>query len=151
VGASRGQAALTSGLAGVAAILAGTALALAVAAGAVLSLALTLLASVRRRRREFALLKTPGLTRRQVMAAVAWQASVILVIGALLGVPLGAAAGHWAWAAFATSLGAVPVTVVPVLALLAGFVVLLGAGNLLAADPGAVAARTPPAAVLRAE
>jgi len=33
--------------------------------------------SVRRRRRELALLKTLGLTRRQVMAAVAWQASVI--------------------------------------------------------------------------
>lgn len=127
------------------------ALALAVAAGAVLSLALTLLASVRRRRRELALLKTLGLTRRQVMAAVAWQASVILVVAALIGVPLGAAAGHWAWAAFATSLGAVPVTVVPVPALLAGIVVLLVAGNLLAAGPGAVAARTPPAAVLRAE
>jgi len=127
------------------------ALALAVAAGAVLSLALALLASVRRRRRELALLKTLGLTRRQVMAAVAWQASMILVIAALIGVPLGAAAGHWAWAAFATSLGAVPVTVVPVPALLAGIVVLLVAGNLLAAGPGAVAARTPPAAVLRAE
>jgi hypothetical protein len=46
-------------------------LALAVAAGAVLSLALALLASVRRRRRELALLKTLGLTRRQVMAAAA--------------------------------------------------------------------------------
>jgi hypothetical protein len=43
------------------------------------------------------------------------------------------------------------VTVVPVPALLAGFVALLVAGNLLAAGPGAVAARTPPAAVLRAE
>jgi hypothetical protein len=127
------------------------ALALAVAAGAVLSLALALLASVRRRRRELALLKTLGLTRRQVMGAVAWQASVILVVAALIGVPLGAAAGRWAWAAFAASLGAVPVTVVPVLALLAGIVVLLVAGNLLAAGPGAVAARTPPAAVLRAE
>jgi hypothetical protein len=126
-------------------------LALAVAAGAVLSLALALLASVRRRRRELALLKTLGLTRRQVMAAVAWQASVILVIAALIGVPLGVAAGHWAWRAFATSLGAVPVTVVPVPALLAGIVILLVAGNLLAAGPGAVAARTPPAALLRAE
>ena len=124
-------------------------LALAVAAGAVLSLALALLR--RPPRRELALLKTLGLTRRQVMAAVAWQASVILVVAALIGVPLGAAAGHWAWAAFATSLGAVPVTVVPVPALLAGIVVLLVAGNLLAAGPGAVAARTPPAAVLRAE
>jgi hypothetical protein len=66
-------------------------------------------------------------------------------------VPLGVAAGHWAWRTFATSLGAVPVTVVPVLVLLGGIVVLLAAGNLLAAGPGAVAARTPPAAVLRAE
>jgi hypothetical protein len=84
------------------------------------------------------------------MAAVAWQASVILVVATLIGVPLGVAAGHWEWGAFATSLGAVPVTVVPVPALLAGFGVLLVAGNLLAAGPGAVAARTPPAAVLRA-
>jgi FtsX-like permease family len=127
------------------------ALALAVAAGSVLSLALALLASVRRRRRELALLKTLGLTRRQVMGVVAWQASVILVIAALIGVPFGVAAGHWAWSAFATSLGAVPVTVVPVPVLLAGFLVLLVAGNLLAAGPGAVAARTPPAALLRAE
>jgi hypothetical protein len=88
-------------------------LALAVAAGAVLSLALALLASVRQRRRELALLKALGLTRRQVMAAVAWQASVILVVAVLVGGPLGVAAGHWAWAAFASSLGAVPVTVVP--------------------------------------
>jgi len=126
-------------------------LALAVAAGAVLSLALALLASVRRRHRDLALLKTLGLTRRQVMAAVAWQASLILGVAGVAGVPLGVAAGHWAWAAFAASLGAVPVAVVPVPALLAGFAVLLVAGNLLAAVPGAVAARTPPAAVLRAE
>ena len=127
------------------------ALALAVAAGAVLSLALALLALVRQRRRELALLKALGLTRRQVMAAVAWQASVILAVAGLAGVPLGVAVGHWAWAAFATSLGAVPVTVVPLPALLAWFVVLVVTGNLLAAGPGAVAARTPPAVLLRAE
>ena len=127
------------------------ALALAVAAGAVLSLALALLASVRQRRRELALLKALGLTRRQVMAAVAWQASVILVVAVLVGGPLGVAAGHWAWAAFASSLGAVPVTVVPLPALLAAFLALLVAGNLLAAGPGAAAARTRPAAVLRTE
>jgi hypothetical protein len=126
-------------------------LALAVAGGAVLSLALALLASVRQRRRELALLKTLGLTRRQVMAAVAWQASVILVVAALVGGPLGVATGRWAWTAFATSLGAVPVAVVPVPALLAGFLLLLAAGNLLAAGPGAAAASTPPAAVLHTE
>jgi hypothetical protein len=59
--------------------------------------------------------------------------------------------GHWAWAAFASSLGAVPVTVVPLPALLAALLALLVAGNLLAAGPGAVTARTRPAAVLRTE
>jgi hypothetical protein len=51
----------------------------------------------------------------------------------------------------AASLGVIPVTVVPVLALLAGFLGLLAAGNLLTAVPAAVAVRTPPAAALRAE
>jgi hypothetical protein len=45
----------------------------------------------------------------------------------------------------------VPVTVVPSLALLAGFIGLLAAGNLLAAVPASVAARTRPGVLLRAE
>jgi hypothetical protein len=43
------------------------------------------------------------------------------------------------------------VTVVPGPALLAGVLALLVAGNLLAAAPGAAAARITPAAVLRTE
>jgi FtsX-like permease family len=127
------------------------ALALALAAGALLSLAVALLASVRQRRPQLALLKTLGLTRRQVRGVIAWQASTILVVAAAVGVPLGVAAGHWAWASFAASLGVVPVTVVPVLALLAGFIGLLAVGHLVTAMPASVAARTRPAAALRAE
>jgi hypothetical protein len=127
------------------------ALALALAAGAVLSLAVALLASVRQRRRQLALLKALGLTRRQVRGVIAWQASTILLVAAAVGVPLGVAAGHWAWASFAASLGVVPVTVVPGLALLVGVIALLAAGNLLAATPASVAARTRPAVALRAE
>jgi hypothetical protein len=127
------------------------ALALALAAGAVLSLAVALLASVRQRRRQLALLKALGLTRRQVRETVAWQASIILLVAAAVGVPLGIAAGRWAWTSFAASLGVVPVTVVPGLALLVGVIALLAAGNLLAAVPASVAARTRPAALLRAE
>jgi len=127
------------------------ALALALAAAAVLSLAVALLASVRQRRRQLALLKALGLTRRQVRETVAWQASVILLVAAAVGVPLGIAAGRWAWASFAASLGVVPVTVIPALAVAAGFAGLLAAGNLLAAVPASVAARTRPAAALRAE
>ena len=126
-------------------------LALGVAAAAMLSLALTVLTSVRRRRRELALLKTLGMTRGQVRSVVAWQTSVVLIIAALIGVPLGVAAGRWTWTAFASSIGVVPATVVPVSALVLGLLGLLAAGNLLAAWPAAVAARITPAAALRAE
>jgi hypothetical protein len=67
------------------------------------------------------------------------------------GVPLGIAAGRWAWGTFAGSLGVSPVTVVPVALLAVGGVLLVLAGNLLAAVPAVVATRTEPAAALRAE
>jgi ABC-type lipoprotein release transport system permease subunit len=127
------------------------ALALGLAAAAVLSLALTVLASVRRRRRELALLKTLGMTRRQLRAVVGWQTTLTLLIALALGLPLGIAAGRLAWRAFAGLLGVVPVTVVPVLVLAAGAAVLAAAGNVLAAVPATVAARTDPATALRAE
>jgi putative ABC transport system permease protein len=101
-------------------------------------------------RRELALLKTLGMTRRQVRAIVAWQTTVTLVIAAVAGIPLGLALGRWAWQAFAGTLGVVPVTAVPALALAAGTVGLLVLGNLLTALPGRVAARTAPAVTLRA-
>jgi len=126
------------------------ALAVGLAVASVLSLALAVLASVRRRRRELALLKTLGMTRRQVRAIVAWQTTVTLVIAVGAGLPLGLALGRWAWQAFAGSLGVAPVTAVPALALMAGTLALLAAGNLLTALPGRVAARTAPAVTLRA-
>jgi hypothetical protein len=49
-------------------------LAAGLAAGALAALALTLAASVRRRRRDLALLKTLGFARGQLAGAVAWQA-----------------------------------------------------------------------------
>ena len=127
------------------------ALALGLAAAAMASLALTVLTSVRRRRRELALLKTLGMTRRQLRAIVAWQTTLTLVIALVVGVPLGVAAGRWAWHGFAGSLGVAPVTVVPVLLLAAGCAAVILAGNLLASIPGAVAARTPAAGTLRTE
>ena len=127
------------------------ALAIGLAAAAVLALALTVLASVRQRRRQLAVLKALGLRRGQLRAIVAWQVSVILVIAAAIGVPAGVAAGRWAWATFGGVVGFVPVSVVPVLPVALGFVALLAAGNLLAVAPALIAARTPPAAALRAE
>ena len=127
------------------------ALALGLAAAAVLSLAVTVLADVRRRRRELALLKALGMTRRQVRAIVAWQTSITLGIAVLIGIPLGIVAGRLAWRAFAGSLGVAPVTVVPALIAVVGAAALLIAGNVLTSAPGAIAARTSPSIALRAE
>jgi hypothetical protein len=127
------------------------ALALGLAAAAVLSLALTLLSLVRRRRRELALLKALGMTRGQVGAVIAWQTTVTLLIAVGIGGPLGIIGGRLAWRDFAGSLGVVPIVEVPALALIGGLAALVLAGNLLAALPAAVAARTRPGAVLRSE
>jgi FtsX-like permease family len=121
------------------------------AAGAVAGLGLTLVASVRRRRRDFATLKTLGFTRGQLAAAVAWQSSVVAAVGLVIGVPLGIAAGRWLWLAFARELSAVPDPVVPAGSIALAVVAALVLANLVAALPGRAAARTPAAIVLRAE
>ena len=123
----------------------------ALAAGAIVALGLTLATSVRRRRRDLALLKTLGFTQRQLMAAVAWQASVAAVIGIVIGVPLGIAVGRWLWRLFARQIYAVPQPSVPVVSVA---LVALGAlvlANVVATLPGLVAARTPTALLLRAD
>ena len=111
--------------------------------------ALTLAASVRRRRRDLALLKALGFTPRQLAAAVAWQATVTAVVGVVVGIPLGIVVGRELWTLFARNINAVPDPTVPVLSV---FLVGLGAlvfANLVAALPGRDAARTPTALVLR--
>jgi len=121
------------------------------AAGAVAAFGLTLVASVRRRRREFALLKALGFTGSQLAATVTWQASVSAVVGTIFGVPVGIALGRWLWTLFARGVWAVPDPTVPVLWIV---LVVIGAflfANLIAILPGRVAARTPTAVLLRAE
>jgi len=123
----------------------------ALAAGAVAALALTLFASVRRRRRDLALLKTIGFTRRQLAAAVAWQSSIAVAIGAVFGVPLGIALGRFIWDLFAREISVVPEPTVPGPAI---FLITVGAlvlANVVAAVPGRMAGRTPTALLLRAE
>jgi FtsX-like permease family len=127
------------------------ALAGGLALAAVLSLAMTVLSLVRRRRPEFALLKALGMTRREIRAVVAWQTSLTLVIALVAGVPLGIALGRLAWQDFATSLGVVPAAAVPAALLAGAAALLLLSGNLLAALPAAVAARTRAALFLKAE
>ena len=118
---------------------------------AVATLAHTLLTSVRRRRRDLAILKVLGFVRGQVSATVAWQSTTVAVAAVGVGVPLGAAAGRWAWRLFADRLGVPPDPVTPVMAvvLLVPGTILLA--NLVAALPARLAARTRPSVVLRSE
>jgi hypothetical protein len=128
-----------------------TLLSAALAVGAIAALGLTLVASVRRRRTDLALLKILGFQKRQLAAAIAWQATVAVVIGCLVGIPLGIALGRALWQLFARGINAVPDPVVPW-----GSVLLIGLAaivlaNIVAAVPGRIAARTPTARLLRSE
>ena len=110
-----------------------------------------LVTSVRRRRRDLAILKTLGLLPRQVRAAVAWQATTLAVAGVAIAIPVGVAVGRWGWTAFAGRLGVVADPVVPLLGVLTVVPATLVLANVVAAGPGWAAGRVPPASVLRAE
>jgi putative ABC transport system permease protein len=114
-------------------------------------MAYTLVTSVRRRRRDLAVLKTLGFRRGQISSSVAWQASVLATIAGVIGLPLGIIAGRWAWTVFAQQLGVPPSPVVPVGLILLAIPVGLLVANLIAWLPGRIAARTPAAVVLRSE
>jgi putative ABC transport system permease protein len=126
------------------------ALALLLALLATGTVAHTLITSVRRRRRELAILKTVGFVTRQVRATVAWQATAIAASSLIIGLPLGIAAGRWAWMLLASQFAIEPVPVISPLVLLA-FPAVLVLANVVAAFPAQAAARTRPAVVLRAE
>ena len=126
-------------------------LAAGLALGAVIALGLALMASVRRRRRDLALLKALGFTPRQLASAIAWQASIAAVVGVVVGVPLGIALGRWLWTLFAREIGAVPAPTVPVWWTVVAALAAVILANVVAAFPGRTAARTPTALVLRDE
>ena len=127
------------------------ALAVVLAVLAVGTLAHVLLTGVRRRRRDLALLKTLGFTRRQVLGTVAWEASAFAAVALLVGLPLGVVAGRWAWAVFASAAGVSTAATVPLATVLLAIPATLLAANLIAAAPGWEAARLRPALVLRTE
>jgi hypothetical protein len=108
-----------------------------------------LVVSVSRRRREVGLLKVLGFVNRQVAAAVSWQATTLALVGIVIGVPLGLAVGQQVWRAFASNLGVVPVSVVPVWLVVGVAVGVLVVANLLAVAPALAASRSRPGQLLR--
>jgi ABC-type antimicrobial peptide transport system permease subunit len=111
----------------------------------------TLISSVRRRRRDLAVLRALGFVRRQVGMTVAWQATTIALISLAIGLPVGAIAGRLAWRFFVNQLGYVPVSILPVLGIVLAVPASIILANMIAGIPARAASRTQPAVVLRAE
>ena len=76
-------------------------------------LAQFILASARRRRRDFALLKVLGMFRRELSAVAFWQVATVTAVALVVGVPLGIAGGRWAWQLFADQAGLPPDAITP--------------------------------------
>jgi FtsX-like permease family len=123
----------------------------ALALGSAVALCITLITSVRRRRRDLAILKTLGFTRGQLVVAIAVQASVAAVTGCVIGIPLGVALGRVLWDLFADEISAVPYPTVPADTILVIGVVAIALAVLVATIPGRLAAQTTTSRMLRAE
>jgi hypothetical protein len=105
--------------------------------------------AIRIRRRELAVLRALGCRSSQIYATLCWQAVTVVVIGLVVGLPLGTIGGSALWRSFESGLGVMPSETLP----LAGIGIVIGgviAVSILAAlPPGRRAAAERPAAALR--
>jgi len=126
-------------------------LGIGLAAVAVLTIAHLLITSVRRRRRDFAILRALGLTSWQVRGTVCWQALTLAGMALVIGVPAGVVCGRLCWQVAAHQLGITPAVAVPLVVLAVMAAGRLAAAAVVAVLPAAAAARNPPARALRSE
>src|SRR5262249_50234767 len=118
-------------------------LALLLGALALVAIGHALLTTVRRRRRDLAMLKLLGFTRFQTSNAVLWQATALAGIGLVFGIPLGVVIGRYTWRAVADGLGvslAASITI-PWIALAAAIPAMLIVVNMVALLPARRAGR----------
>ncbi len=125
-------------------------LGLSLGALALLTIVHLLLTSARRRR-DLAVLRCLGFTRRQVREAVAWQAVTLVGVALVIGIPAGIVGGRVAWLVFTAQLGILPVLDIPGPWFAALVAAALALAVAVAAVPGESAARAHPTDVLRAE
>jgi ABC-type antimicrobial peptide transport system permease subunit len=126
-------------------------LALLVALLALIAVGHALVTTAHRRRSELALLKTFGFRRRQVRATLAWQATMLAVVGLVVGIPLGVLVGTVVWRGIASSLGIASAVVVPALALTLTVPLVLLFVLAVGYWPARAAARVWPAVALATE
>ena len=123
------------------------ALAAFLAVVALIAIVHALVSTVRRRRRDLAVLRTLGLLDRQLSALVLWQAATFAVIGLGLGIPIGLVAGRFVWHEVARGIGVDGTGTIPTVAVLLVVVVVVVA-LAVAAVPAHYARRVHPATTL---
>jgi hypothetical protein len=116
---------------------------------AAVSLELALAASVQRNSRDLAVLRSLGFTSRELTSAVAWHATIIVLVGLVIGVPLGVLASVRVWRSFADQLDVLAEPHSPVLLLIAVVALALVVANAVAVMPARAARRLQVAALLR--
>jgi ABC-type antimicrobial peptide transport system permease subunit len=118
---------------------------------AVVTITHTLLTSLRARRHDLAIVRALGAAPAVVRRSVHWQATLVTLVPALIGAPLGFVVGRVVFTALADDIGALSTPAFPSSGLggvLIGVVVL---ANLVALWPARLARRWSTAAALRSE
>lgn len=110
-----------------------------------------LVLGVRRRQRDFAVLRALGLRPLQAGGIVRWQATTLALAAVIVGVPLGLVLGRVVWTAIARPSNVLVLIDVKVLGLVLLVAVVAAIAALLSIWPAHRAARLHPAAILRSE
>jgi len=111
--------------------------------------ALSIVISVRDRQRELAILRVLGFRDGDLRSSVRWQALMMMLVGLIVGVPLGILAGREAWRAFAEQLGVAPKVSIPTSVLVGTVIGSMLLAVLAALVPAQSATRTKSGLVLR--
>jgi predicted lysophospholipase L1 biosynthesis ABC-type transport system permease subunit len=107
--------------------------------------------SVRRRAHDFAVLRALGCTPRQVDRIVAWQATMLAVVGTVIGAPLGIVLGRFVWTRVADAYGLRTDTAWPWIAMAVALFGTVMLANVIAWLPGRRAGRRPVVETRRTE
>jgi len=117
----------------------------------VLTITQTLLSSLRARRRDLAVVSALGGAPRLLRGAVHWQATLVTLVPAIIGIPLGVIAGRLVFKALADDIGALDGADFPLVSVAAVGAGVVLVANLVAMWPARMARRWSAAAALRRE
>lgn len=107
--------------------------------------------SVRRRAHDFAVLRALGCTPRQIDRIVAWQATMLAIVGTVIGAPLGILLGRFVWSRIADAYGVAIDSAWPWFAMLITLIGTVLLANVIAWLPARRAGQSPVVDTLRTE